>query len=231
MIQFKRGSTESWSKQKAPLADGQPGYDKDRKKLKIGNGKDSWNELPDVGIAREDILISEKEAKKKQSSAASILLHKLGIDDSPIITYGPEVPNKNTVGSIYLQHYEAEPEVDYIVDAGIDNGGNGWTYQKWRSGIARCWITLDFKTAIQTALGGSSLYQNSTEFKKIPYPFVFKEQPSETAAIQSKGGLVWLGAAKKQNTESQSAVYVVISPDKLDSATYTVSLQVEGFWK
>jgi hypothetical protein len=35
MIQFKRGKTSSWYSQKTPLAEGQPGYDKDKHKIKI----------------------------------------------------------------------------------------------------------------------------------------------------------------------------------------------------
>ena len=132
MIQIRRGSTSSWASNKKPLADGQPGYDKDRKKLKIGNGKDVWNDLPDVsGMARGDIIASESEAKKKKSSALGLLLKALGINDDPVITYGVEAPNKDTVGEVYLQHYDTLPETDYIVEAGIHSG---WTYQKWKSG-------------------------------------------------------------------------------------------------
>jgi hypothetical protein len=65
MIQFKRGKTFNWLKQTKPLADGQPGYDKDRNKLKIGNGKDPWFMLPSAsGLSSEEIIAPEADAKK-----------------------------------------------------------------------------------------------------------------------------------------------------------------------
>jgi hypothetical protein len=56
MIQFKRGSTASWRKNKVKLAAGQPGYDKDKHKLKIGDGESTWAELPYIsGLSNEEI--------------------------------------------------------------------------------------------------------------------------------------------------------------------------------
>lgn len=49
MIQFKRGKTASWATQTEPLADGQPGYDKDTHELKIGDGTTSFANLPAIG--------------------------------------------------------------------------------------------------------------------------------------------------------------------------------------
>ena len=113
MIQFKRGKTANWRKTKQPLAAGQPGYDKDKHKIKIGDGESDWQELPYAsGLFREEIISSEEEAKKTHNP----ILSALGIDESPIFTYGEEFPDENTIGQVYLQHYDAEPEVDYIVE-------------------------------------------------------------------------------------------------------------------
>lgn len=49
MIQFKRGKTASWANQTEPLADGQPGYDKDTHELKIGDGTTAFADLPAIG--------------------------------------------------------------------------------------------------------------------------------------------------------------------------------------
>ena len=68
--------------------------------------------------------------------------------------------------------------------------------------------------------------------KNIEYPFTFKGVPSETASIQSPGGLVWLAAAKDgMNTAEHTAVYSIVSADKLNNTTYKISLQVNGFWR
>jgi hypothetical protein len=50
LIQFKRGSESGWmdtDKGNDPiLAQGEPGYHKETKGLKIGDGKTKWSELP-----------------------------------------------------------------------------------------------------------------------------------------------------------------------------------------
>jgi hypothetical protein len=85
---------------------------------------------------------------------------------------------------------------------------------------------------VQTAIDASNLYQNSTDIKKIEYPFAFKDVPSELATIQSPGNLVWLAAAKDLNTKTHTATYSIISADKLtNSATYRISIKVEGRWR
>ena len=45
-IQLKRGSALAWSKLNPVLAVGEPGFEKDTGRLKIGNGLDTWNNLP-----------------------------------------------------------------------------------------------------------------------------------------------------------------------------------------
>ena len=219
MIQFKRGSTKSWRGTKTKLAAGQPGYDKDKHKIKIGDGDKLWSELPYVGgLSAEEILNSETNAKNRS---------KADTEDKTIITYGTEVPDKNTVGQLYLQQYDADPEVDYVVSSGIDGI---WTYQKWKSGIAKCWGTLSVSTSIQNAFDGIELYHDN-KMKSTSYPFTFKEIPTETVTLQSPGAITWL-ASKSKNTKQASGVYVIISPDKqTTNADYNISLQVEGTWK
>lgn len=222
MIQIKRGSTKNWIKQKKALAAGQPGYDKDKNKIKIGDGEHSWSELPYAsGLNSADILLSEDAAK------ARILLDK---DDTSLITYGIKSPDKNTVGQLYLQYYDAEPEVDYIISTSITPGG--WKCQKWKSGIARCFITIDFTTTIQNAIGSKSLYESSASMETVNYPFSFSEVPCEVATVQSPGGFVWLASSKETNSKNHTASYHLVSMDKVtNNTTYKISLQVEGLWK
>lgn len=220
MIQFKRGSTRSWLSNRKPLAAGQPGYDKNKHKIKIGDGESLWGTLPYAsGLAAEEILNSEAAAKVR---------YNLDHEDGTVITYGTENPDRNTVGKLYLQYYDAEPEADYVVSF----GSNGiWTYQKWHSGIAKCWGILPFSTSIQTAFENLPLYLNNTTMTKVDYPFTFKSVPSETAVIQSPGGVVWL-TGKSKNSKNQTATYNLISTDKqTNPATYNIVFQVEGFWR
>ena len=221
MIQFRRGKTASWRKTDTVLSAGQPGYDKDKHKIKIGDGEKLWAELPYAsGLSAEEVFNSETKAKER---------FKLDKEDKTIITYGTESPDDNTVGQLYLQYYDAEPEVDYIVETGISNG---WTYRKWQSGIASCFCTFEFTTAIQTAIDTSSLYSNSSFMTNLQYPFTFSKVPCEVATVQSPGGLIWLATAKNgSNTKATSAAYCLISPTTLNNAVYKLSIQVNGFWK
>lgn len=217
MIKFKRGKTTTWKKRTVPLADGQPGYDKEKHRLKIGDGQHLWSELPNVGLSAEDIL--KEEAKAKEDYAKDK-------EDRAIFTYGSENPDEDTVGRVYLQHYDSEPEVDYIVSYGVDGI---WTYQKWHSGIVKCWGNLDVDKSIQSVFEESKLYYSEAT-SKVSYPVKFSTTPSETATIRSTGNLVWL-ASKNNNTVSESATYTIISPDKQSNAKYKIMLQVYGFCK
>lgn len=220
MIQIKRGSKSNWLKLEKPLADGQPGYDKSKNKIKVGNGEDLWADLPYAsGLFAKEVLCELEEAKTRLNSDS---------EDKTLITYGTTSPDENTIGQVYLQHYDTSPETDYIIGAGVDGI---WTYQKWNSGIARCFGTFEVTTAIQAA-AGKALYQNSSKIERISYPFTFKDTPSEIATVQSPGGLVWIAASKGLNTKTQTANYSLISIDKqTNQATYRISLSVEGFWE
>lgn len=46
IIQLKRGSSTAWKRLNPVLAIGEPGFEKDTGRLKIGDGISSWNELP-----------------------------------------------------------------------------------------------------------------------------------------------------------------------------------------
>lgn len=46
LIRFKRGTAAAWQSDDTLLAAGEPGMETDTGFLKIGNGSDSWNNLP-----------------------------------------------------------------------------------------------------------------------------------------------------------------------------------------
>ena len=211
MIQFRRGTTKSWKATKIKLAAGQPGFDKDKHKIKIGDGKSDWADLPYAsGLLAEEILASESDAKAK---------YELDASDKTLITYGTEPPNANTVGQLYLQQSTA----DYIVEAGITDG---WLYQIYGSGIVKCYGVFTAKLDIVDSIEGTGLYCDSSNFK-VDYPKTFKNPPSETVSVQSANGIAWL-ASKSANTETTSGSYTVISPATASNIEYTISIQVVG---
>ena len=49
LIRFKRGQSTSWTQQNPTLYPGEPGFEMDTGRFKIGNGVDRWNDLPYIG--------------------------------------------------------------------------------------------------------------------------------------------------------------------------------------
>jgi hypothetical protein len=59
-IKFKRGSALRWSQINIILADGEPGYEEDTGRLKVGDGKTPWNSLayfsdPGTGVSNQEL--------------------------------------------------------------------------------------------------------------------------------------------------------------------------------
>lgn len=48
-IRLKRGTSSSWARVNPVLLYGEPGYEKDTNKMKIGDGSTAWNNLPYIG--------------------------------------------------------------------------------------------------------------------------------------------------------------------------------------
>ena len=48
-LQLKRGTAARWVELNLVLAAGEPGFEYDTKKLKIGDGVTAWNDLPYIG--------------------------------------------------------------------------------------------------------------------------------------------------------------------------------------
>lgn len=218
MIQFRRGTANHWKNTPLILASGQPGYDKTKKKLKIGDGKSPWSKLPFVsGLFKEEILDSEANAKDRNSKDKT---------DLTLFTYGTTLPDEKTIGEVYLQHYAAEPETDYVIAQGTNRG---WQYQKWHSGKAKCWATQTVSTAIKSKIEGTNLYFTTSAIQ-YNYPFTFVAVPTETAIAQANTGIIWL-ANKGENSTTQSGKYTILSTDRLESTQYKINLVVEGRWR
>ena len=217
MIKFRRGSTESWRdpKKAVILESGQPGFDKNKNKIKVGDGEKSWSELPYAsGLFAEEILSSEAEAKKRYDKDN---------EDSTLITFGTTAPNKSTVGRIYLQQ---NSNTDYIVETGTHNN---WFYQVYASGLMKCHGNFVVETNVIDSIDGTGLYCSSGSFKK-DYPKTFKTTPTEVVSIQAANGLSWL-ANNGMNTISSTGSYIIISPISSSGGKYNISISVEGMKK
>lgn len=137
MIQIKRGSTEAWQNNNEKLAAGQPAYDKDRHKLKIGDGEHSYKELPDVTGLFKDEILAEYTPRESTGNIILDTLNKLANPD-PIFTYGDKKPEEVDRGDIYFQKYDGAVEADYVIDFGKNAN---YYFRKWSTGFIECWGT------------------------------------------------------------------------------------------
>lgn len=55
VLQFKRGTAARWSEVNPVLAAGEPGYEYNTNRIKIGDGVTAWNDLP---YAQEDYIVN-----------------------------------------------------------------------------------------------------------------------------------------------------------------------------
>lgn len=178
------------------LSNGQPGYDRRTHKLKIGDGKSTWQELPNVGgLDYDQVLDAEKKAKIRQV---------INPTDKTVFTYGEEDLDKFTVGQVYLQQYDGPPEADYVTEFGISGI---WQYRKWRSGFAECWGNI-----VQEGF--------STTFNAVAYPFKFApiaegapEVAVETATINSEAVGAYLTTINMNSLE-MSGGYLLTLDDE-----------------
>ena len=222
MIQFKRGKSKTWKNTDPELLPGQPGFDVERCKLKIGTGNKAkkWSELPYVSGLSADEIFSSAKAAKEQTEKYS--------DYESIITYGEDAPTNSTKGKIYLQYDDSQdPQADYVTSF-IER--NGWTCQKWRSGYTVCWRSIQLDgLALNTKLGDTGLFTHEAAVKASNYPVTFDSIPVETASVAVDDGakIIWL-ATHTSNSTTASAKYKIISYTSRDPANYTLKIHVAG---
>lgn len=215
MIQIKRGSADKWKALKVPLAAGQPGYNKDTHEFKIGDGESLWSDLPAIsGVSENQVLCAELDVKTDSGN-------------SPIMTYGPHIPSEDTAGQLYLLCDDIEPEIDYVVNMGTKDG---WVYQLWKSGLARCWISIKNDTAVNTEFGVLFSSDYNTPIVKN-YPITFITVPVEHASVMGTGNAVWQ-TCKSKNTVGKSGEYLLVSPISITTPdSYYLNIDVVGYWR
>lgn len=158
MIQIKRGSTEAWQNNKEKLAAGQPAYDKTRRKLRIGDGTKTFNELKDVSGLYKDEILAEYTPREPTGNVLIDAI-KLLTDPDPVFTYGDKTPEEVDRGEIYFQKYDGAVEADYIVAYGRNNN---YFYRKWLTGFIECWGNGDSTAAKEAAGFNKIIYETKT---------------------------------------------------------------------
>ena len=128
----------------------------------------------------------------------------------------------------------------YMVESG--KSANGWYYEKWSDGTAKCWKnvtaavkTTDWKDSGMMSFLSYGLFWTSGITIELPYPteFAFIEHPVETAILSN--GTAWLPLTLISTTHLQAdktdsyrlCTYKI--PDK--NINVKIALSVVGKWK
>lgn len=106
--------------------------------------------------------------------------------------------------------------VDYVVEQGISGI---WRYRKWSSGIAECWGKYSAEL--------SPYSTNNYLIPKQTYPFLFTEEPIDTASITVGNGLAY-----QANTYGNTDGFSCVVASNLNTKVYvTARIFVVGMWK
>jgi Major tropism determinant N-terminal domain len=80
-IQLRRGKKAFWESENPILHEGEPGYERDTRKLKIGDGVTPWRDLPYAAGGATDIPVDQ----------ASLAEHINAATPHPVYDSGPSL--------------------------------------------------------------------------------------------------------------------------------------------
>lgn len=103
VFQVKRGTKARWKEVNPILSIGEPGYEYDTFRLKVGDGKTPWNELPYVGedsvfnaethygfpsIGRANVIYKAESEKKIYQWNSSTLVYEVVSEEENVLEIG-----------------------------------------------------------------------------------------------------------------------------------------------
>lgn len=123
--------------------------------------------------------------------------------------------------SQFLQALSREA-VDCIIEEGLTE--DGWTYEKRKSGVAKCEGVFTFKNH-QSYDASNSLYLHSI---RIKLPFDFSSKPCAVFGASSGNGLAH---PVRIDTYDNSADVALVVQTNQDNVDITIYIKVGGFYK
>lgn len=108
-IRFKRGTADRWNEVNPVLMDGEPGYETNTGKVKIGNGVSAWKDLTYLG------------EKSVVNASTHYDFPSIGKVD---VIYKAESEKKIYQWNPSMMKYEALDPDDDVLDVEIIHGGN-----------------------------------------------------------------------------------------------------------
>lgn len=128
----------------------------------------------------------------------------------------------NVNGNIYIQGVKM---VDYIIDQGTSDM---WTYRKWNSGIAECWLTngsIISDVPIEMTPNGT-LYESNVMTIAMPNN-LFVDVPNVSIDTMQGGGM-W---AKATGSTTKDDIKYEILRTNNTKLSVKMSIQCKGRWK
>ena len=114
-LQFKRGLSTNWAKYEGILLAGEPGFETDTGKMKIGNGVDLWKDLPYVGNGNtEQSVVNALTHFDFPSIGSANVIYKAQ-DEKKIYQWNPS-----------RVIYEVIAEEGTTIDIELINGGDAY---------------------------------------------------------------------------------------------------------
>lgn len=99
-FQFRRGTAAQWTSTNPTLGAGEPGYETDTGKFKIGNGSTAWNSLAYTGAG----TVTSVTAGTGLSGGAITSSGTIAIDSTVVTLTGTQtLTNKTATGLVYTQ--------------------------------------------------------------------------------------------------------------------------------
>ena len=93
-FQLRRGNAEVWAKNNPVLAAGEPAFELDTGKLKIGNGNDAYNNLPYLSSDDVAVLLEDKVSKAGDTMTGMLGVNLSAYPGSGGIVFGVNAPSE-----------------------------------------------------------------------------------------------------------------------------------------
>jgi hypothetical protein len=117
-------------------------------------------------------------------------------------------------------------KVDYLIEQGTS--GN-WTYRKWNSGIAECWLPGWNPGSYTCGTARGSLYSGGN--LSLTFPLTFTSYPAVTSSVSlgTDAYVVWLQFNGLGTSTAQCRI--VSSGSVAANSNYLISVYAIGRWK
>ena len=117
IIKFKRGKSTTWQTKNLLLLDGEPGFEIDTLRLKIGDGKTKWNDLPYQDQNNENVVNARVFAELPSMGKENVIYK---------VSSTAKLYQWNTTTNAYESLLTSSGGGVPIEDIDIINGGNAY---------------------------------------------------------------------------------------------------------